>query len=61
MRCGLAFGASTFGAAGQGFLRFSCAEPDDRLIEAVRFLADAVTRTDRVKQYLEANPKYRVN
>ena len=44
---------------GQGFLRFSCAEPDERLVEAVRFFADAVTRTDRVQAYLEANPKYR--
>jgi hypothetical protein len=28
------------------------------LRQAVRFLAEAVTRTDRVGQYLEANPKY---
>jgi aspartate aminotransferase len=52
-------GGECFGPAGQGFLRFSCAEPDDRLRLAVKFLADAVTRTDRVKRYLEANPKYR--
>jgi hypothetical protein len=24
----------------------------------VAFLADAVTRTDRVKRYLQANPRY---
>ena len=53
-------GGECFGAAGRGFLRFSCAEPDDRLVAAVRFLADAVTRTDRVAAYLAANPKYRV-
>ncbi len=53
-------GGECFGAAGQGFLRFSCAEPDERLVEAVKFFADAITRTDRVKAYLEANPKYRV-
>lgn len=52
-------GGECFGTAGQGFLRFSCAEPDERLIEAVKFLADAVTRTERVKKYLEANAKYR--
>ena len=52
-------GGESFGEAGQGFLRFSCAEPDDRLGAAVRFLADAVTRTDRVRAYLDANPKYR--
>lgn len=53
-------GGECFGAAGQGFLRFSCAEPDDRLLQAVRFLADAVTRTDRVKTYLASHPKYRL-
>jgi len=53
-------GGECFGAAGAGFLRFSCAEPDDRLVEAVRFFADAITRTDRVKAYLDANPKYKV-
>ena len=53
-------GGECFGAAGQGFLRFSCAEPDDRLLRAVTFLAEAATRTDRVKKYLDANPKYRL-
>jgi aspartate aminotransferase len=53
-------GGECFGAAGQGFIRFSCAEPDDRLIQAVHFFADAVQRTDRVKKYLEAHPKYRL-
>ncbi len=53
-------GGECFGQAGQGFLRFSCAEPDDRLREAVCFLAGAVTRQDRVDRYLEANPKYRL-
>jgi aspartate aminotransferase len=52
-------GGECFGAAGAGFLRFSCAEPDDRLVKAVDFFADAVHRTDRVKAYLEKNPKYR--
>jgi aspartate aminotransferase len=52
-------GGECFGPAGAGFLRFSCAEPDDRLIQAVEFFADAVTRTDRVAAYLDANPKYR--
>jgi aspartate aminotransferase len=53
-------GGECFGAAGQGFVRLSCAEPDERLVEAVRFLADAVTRTERVARYLAANPKYRL-
>lgn len=52
-------GGECFGAAGAGFLRFSCAEPDERLVEAVAFFKDAITRTDRVKAYLDAHPKYR--
>lgn len=52
-------GGECFGPAGQGFLRFSCAEPDDRLRQAVAFLAEAVTRGDRMERYLAANPKYR--
>jgi aspartate aminotransferase len=53
-------GGECFGPAGQGFLRFSCAEPDERLHEAVAFLAEAITRTDRVANYLETHPKYRL-
>jgi aspartate aminotransferase len=52
-------GGECFGHAGKGFLRFSCAEPDERLIEAVGFLKEAITRTDRVKAYLEKNAKYK--
>jgi aspartate aminotransferase len=60
-RLGVAcLGGECFGEAGQGFLRFSCAEPDERLRQAVAFLAEAVTRTDRVARYLEANPRYRL-
>jgi aspartate aminotransferase len=59
-RLGVAcLGGECFGPAGQGFLRFSCAEPDERLRQAVGFLREAVTRTARVQKYLEANPKYR--
>ncbi|OWK38885.1 pyridoxal phosphate-dependent aminotransferase [Fimbriiglobus ruber] len=53
-------GGESFGAAGYGFIRFSCSEPDDRLVAAVDFLKQAITRTDRVAAYLEAHPKYRV-
>jgi aspartate aminotransferase len=52
-------GGECFGPAGQGFLRFSCAEPDDRLSAAVAFFRDAINRSDRVARYLKANPKYR--
>jgi aspartate aminotransferase len=51
-------GGECFGPAGRGFLRFSCAEPDDRLLQAVQFFADAVKRTDRVQAYLASHPKY---
>ncbi len=53
-------GGECFGPAGQGFLRFSCAEPDDRLEKAVAFLAGSVTRAERVARFLTANPKYRL-
>jgi aspartate aminotransferase len=53
-------GGECFGEAGQGFLRFSCAEPDDQLVRAVDFLAEAVTRTDRVAKFLQERPKYRL-
>jgi aspartate aminotransferase len=52
-------GGECFGPAGQGFLRFSCAEPDDRLLAAVEFLREAVSRQDRVNRYLEQHAKYR--
>ena len=51
-------GGECFGKAGQGFIRFSCAEEDARLVEAIHFFAEAITRTDRVQRYLAANPKY---
>jgi aspartate aminotransferase len=54
-------GGECFGPAGQGFLRFSCAEPDERLRAAVAFLAGAVTRRERVEKYLAANPQYHLD
>ncbi|MFM8726493.1 MAG: aminotransferase, partial [Planctomycetaceae bacterium] len=53
-------GGECFGEAGQGFLRFSCAEPDERLLEAVAFLTEAAKRSDRVDAYLAKNPRYRL-
>jgi aspartate aminotransferase len=53
-------GGECFGPAGRGFLRFSCAEPDERLIQAVKFFAEAVTRTDRVEGYQASHPQYRL-
>ena len=51
-------GGECFGEAGAGFLRFSCAEPDDRIDRAVAFLPDALSRTDRVRAFLKARPDF---
>jgi aspartate aminotransferase len=53
-------GGECFGEAGAGFLRFSCAEPNDRLQQALDFLPVAIGRTDRVQAYLEKHPKFRL-
>jgi aspartate aminotransferase len=60
-RFGIAcLGGECFGAAGQGFLRFSCAEPNDRIQQALDFLPVAIGRTDRVAAYLEKHPQFRL-
>src|SRR5690606_31743984 len=41
-------GGECFGEAGGGFLRFSCAEPNDRLQKALEFIPTAISRTDRL-------------
>ncbi len=51
-------GGECFGEAGAGFLRFSCAEPDERIDEAIEFLPKALERVERVRSYLAANPRY---
>ena len=51
-------GGECFGAAGAGFLRFSCAEPDERIEQAVEFLPKAFDRGDRVRRFLTANPQF---
>ena len=45
-------GGECFGPAGKGFLRFSCAEPDERLKAAVAFFKEAVSAVERVQAYL---------
>jgi aspartate aminotransferase len=51
-------GGECFGEAGRGFLRFSCAEPDERIDQAVAFLPDAFAREDRVAAYLKQHPEH---
>jgi aspartate aminotransferase len=53
-------GGECFGDAGQGFIRFSCAEPNDRLRKAIEFLPVAFSRTDRVAAYLDQHADYRL-
>jgi aspartate aminotransferase len=53
-------GGECFGQAGAGFLRFSCAEPNERLRQALDFLPQAIGRTQRVEAYLDAHPQHRL-
>src|SRR5262245_59979161 len=53
-------GGECFGPAGRGFLRFSCAEPDERIRQAIDFLPDGWSRSDRVQRYLAAHPEHRL-
>ena len=53
-------GGECFGQAGAGFLRFSCAEPNDRLQQALDFIPKAIARTDRLAAWLDKNPQYRL-
>lgn len=54
-------GGECFGEAGAGFLRMSCAEPNDRLTRALEFLPQALQRADRVATYLASHPHYRLS
>ena len=53
-------GGECFGEAGAGFLRLSCAEPDERLSEAVDFIASAVKRHGNVSAYLATHDEFRL-
>ena len=53
-------GGECFGQAGAGFLRFSCAESNDRLQQALDFIPKAIARTDRLGAWLAKNPQYRL-
>jgi aspartate aminotransferase len=53
-------GGECFGQAGAGFLRFSCAEPNERLEQALRFVPVALSREDRLAAWLQTHPQYRL-
>jgi aspartate aminotransferase len=60
-RFGIAsLGGECFGKAGAGFLRFSCAEPNDRLQRALEFIPVAISRTERLAAWLRSNPQHRL-
>ena len=61
-RFGIAcLGGECFGQAGRGFLRFSCAEPNERLQQALDFIPKALERRDRLERWLTKNPQYRLS
>ena len=51
-------GGECFGAAGQGFLRFTVTEPLTRLEAAVDFIREAITRSEQIEQFRLAKPDY---
>lgn len=53
-------GGESFGEEGAGFLRFSCAESDERIAEAIRFIADAFGREDRARVFRQAHPEHAI-
>jgi aspartate aminotransferase len=53
-------GGECFGQAGAGFLRFSCADSNERLRQALDFIPKAIARTDRLAAWLVKNPQYRL-
>lgn len=53
-------GGECFGEAGAGFLRFSCAEPNERLQQALDFIPRAVSAEERVDAFLEQQPAFRL-
>jgi aspartate aminotransferase len=60
-RLGVAcLGGECFGAAGAGFLRFSCAQSDEAIEEAIAFLPDAVSRGEQVARFLSQSPEFRL-
>ena len=53
-------GGESFGEAGGGFLRFSTAESDHRLLQALDFIPRALGRADRIEAFLSARPHFRL-
>ena len=54
-------GGESFGEAGAGFVRLSCAEPEDRLGQAVEFIASAITNSKRIATFLAGHEPFRLS
>jgi len=54
-------GGECFGEAGEGFLRLSCAEPDERLLQAVDFMQTAFQNESAIAAFLETNEQFRLS
>ena len=54
-------GGECFGPEGSGFLRFSCAESDEKIDRALAFLPSAFADLDRAARYRASNPQYAVD
>ena len=52
-------GGECFGEAGRGYLRLSCAETNERLSDAVSFIAESLVRSDRLTAYVRRYPEHR--
>ncbi len=51
-------GGEAFGRAGEGFLRFSCGESEERIDRALDFLPKALGRGERLRRFLDAHPRH---
>ena len=52
-------GGEAFGPHGAGFLRFSCAETDERIDAALAFLPVAFGRVERARAFAKSHPEFR--
>lgn len=53
-------GGECFGKAGAGFLRMSCSEPTERIIEAIEFIGVALEQPTRIQRYRDRQEEYRL-
>ena len=53
-------GGECFGEAGSGFLRMSCSETLERIIDAVDFIHANLSAPDKIAAYLDERPHYRL-